>query len=78
MASARSVGRMSFETIAPKPGIGSVITNIRLAKDICPRIGRVLHGGELRSDFVRAASDAELQRREREAALEQWRKKSCA
>jgi metal-responsive CopG/Arc/MetJ family transcriptional regulator len=56
---------MSF--IAPKPGIGSVVTNIRLAKGVLPRIDRVLHGGELRSDFIRAAIDAELQRREREA-----------
>lgn len=57
---------MSF-TIAPKPGVGSEVTNIRLAKGTGPRIDRVLYGGELRSDFVRAAIEAELQRREREA-----------
>lgn len=52
--------------IAPKPGVDSVVTNIRLAKGILPRIDRVLYGGELRSDFIRAAIDAELQRREHE------------
>jgi metal-responsive CopG/Arc/MetJ family transcriptional regulator len=57
---------LSF-AIAPKPGVGSVITNIRLARDMLPRIDRVLYGGELRSDFIRAAIEAELQRREREA-----------
>jgi hypothetical protein len=53
----------------PKPGIGSVITNIRLAKDTLERIAAVLHGGELRSDFVRAAVEAELHRRECAAGM---------
>jgi metal-responsive CopG/Arc/MetJ family transcriptional regulator len=57
---------MSPKAIAPKPGAGSEITSVRLAKDIGPRIDRVLYGGELRSDFIRAAIEAELQRRERE------------
>jgi metal-responsive CopG/Arc/MetJ family transcriptional regulator len=57
---------LSF-TIAPKPGVGSEVTNIRLAQGVLSRINRMLYGGELRSDFIRAAIEAELQRREREA-----------
>jgi metal-responsive CopG/Arc/MetJ family transcriptional regulator len=56
--------RLSF-VIAPKPGAGSEITNVRLSKGDLERIARVLHGGELRSDFIRAAIEAELRRRER-------------
>ena len=50
--------------IAPKPGAGSQITNVRLAKGVSDRIDEVLYPGELRSDFMRAAVEAELKRRE--------------
>ncbi len=38
--------------------------NVRLVPGTLDRIEKVLKGGELRSRFIRAAIDAELQRRE--------------
>jgi len=52
--------------IAPKPGVGSIVANVRVAKDTGDRIDQVLYGGELRSDFLRAAIEKELIRRERD------------
>jgi metal-responsive CopG/Arc/MetJ family transcriptional regulator len=42
--------------------------NVRLPEGTIDRIEKVLKGGELRSGFIRTAVEAELRRRERDAA----------
>ena len=56
---------MATETNIPTQVIETA--NVRLPEGTIDRIEKVLKGGELRSRFIRAAVEAELRRRERDA-----------
>jgi hypothetical protein len=49
----------------PMPGKNAIVTNVRLSPETLARIDPVLLSGELRSDFIRSAIEAELKRREK-------------
>lgn len=52
-----------------KPAVMKLeMINARLPQGTGERIDRVLKGGELRSAFIRAAIEAELERRENDSA----------